>query len=69
MFRGSATTTAKNTMQVALWGDLGKFDDEFSYFCKFDELAGVEACPGVDLLPLAESGFVPGERVFGPPQD
>ena len=33
-------------------------EDEFSYFCRFDELTGVIACPGIDLPTLQESCYI-----------
>lgn len=33
-------------------------EDEFSYFCRFDELTGVIACPGVTLPTLQDSCYV-----------
>lgn len=33
-------------------------DDGFSYFCKYDELVGVVACPGIYLPPIDESCYV-----------
>lgn len=42
-------------------------ENDFSYFCKFDELSGVIACPGVDLRSLEDSCFVEREKVFATP--
>lgn len=39
-------------------------EEEFSYFCKFDELSGVMACPGVVLRPLKESCYRSRKAVF-----
>lgn len=40
--------------------------NDISYFCKFDELSGVIACPGIRLLSFDKSCFVTRESVFGP---
>mgnify|MGYP003294317378 CR=1 FL=1 len=39
-------------------------DNSYSYFCKYNELSGVIACPGVRLRSLDDSCFVEREKVF-----
>lgn len=42
----------------------------FSYFCKYDALTDVVACPGVIFPALKDSCYVSREAVFGPaPQE
>lgn len=38
----------------------------YSYFCKYDELVDVVACPGIDFPALKDSCYVSRESVFGP---
>ena len=38
----------------------------YSYFCKYDELVDVVACPGIDFPALKDSCYVTRESVFGP---
>lgn len=40
-------------------------EDDFSYFCKYDELTGVVACPGIYLPTVEQSCFVSRADVFG----
>ncbi len=41
-------------------------DGEYGYFCKYDELTDVVACPGIDFPTLKDSCYVTRESVFGP---
>lgn len=38
--------------------------DNSSYFCKYDELSGIMACPNVVLRPLNDSCYRTREEVF-----
>lgn len=37
---------------------------EYSYFCKYDELSGITACPGVMPVRLSESCYLTCEDIF-----
>lgn len=38
--------------------------EEFSYFCKFDQLAGIPCNIGGTRYPLIDSAYIPVEDVF-----
>ena len=40
-------------------------EDDFSYFCKYDELTSVIATPNAELPSIAESCYVDLSDVFG----
>lgn len=56
-----------NTSTMHEWVDTSYIEEDcYSYFCKYDELTDVVACPGVDFPALKDSCYVSRESVFGP---
>lgn len=39
-------------------------EDDYSYFCKYDELTGVVACPGTYLPSISESCYASRADIF-----
>lgn len=39
-------------------------EDDFSYFCKFDDLAGVIVSPDTELPSIADSCYIDRKAVF-----
>lgn len=42
-----------------------KAEDKFSYFCKYDELTDVVACPGIKFPKLEDSCYISPVEIFG----
>ena len=44
-------------------------EDDFSYFCKFDDLAGVIVSPNTELPAIADSCYIDCETAFSVPRN
>lgn len=42
-------------------------EDDFSYFCKFDDLAGVIVSPDTELPSIADSCYIDRKAAFSDP--
>lgn len=51
------------------WNYSDAYDDQsdidFSYFCRYNDLAGFVACPGVEQVALKDSCYCHSSEVFG----
>lgn len=44
-------------------------EDDFSYFCKFDDLAGIVVRPNTEFSAIADSCYIDLEEVFSVSQN
>lgn len=59
----------KNDFLKNLFDDKFAVEDDFTYFCMYDDLMGIGAVVGAPELPaIANSCYVPREDVFLPPR-